>query len=255
MKLYRTFSTESATNSSVFHDATSSLDDAVAYATQLEQLKTNIDVWIEEEDWPSLSRWKYLWHRSTGTHEGFGVNFKNKCHHRIDGSKIVWPKLAVLKESAEIFLKTVQPCSDFVLVASPKYSGKYRCEVVVRRTNLLPHAIQVRDSTFGGDVNDEVARIAFPIWLDRIDTTVTSPTPLIPQFFDLVDQYVPNFISKHQASVFCLDCKQTVTQVRTEVRNEEASGEHGEWTSSWRCPVGHNLYSEDHKTRLILRPK
>lgn len=239
----------------MFHDATASFKEATEITSRLKARQPNADLWIEEENWPTLSLARYCWHRAVGSHEGFGVNFQNKHGHRISGSQVVWPEAAVLTSRAEDFVAGIQPASDFVLVASPRYSGKYRCEVVVRSRNALAQAEKSRDSTFGGDPAQVLMRHALPIWLERTKQEEKSPSIMPLPFQALLDPWIGNFIERGEASVFCLDCNQTVNSIRTGMRNEHSAGNRGEWTSSWRCPSGHNLYAEDHEVRLLLRPK
>jgi hypothetical protein len=255
VKLYRTFSIEKSDNTTVFHDGLSKLEDAIAYATMYDDTRSCNEVWVEEENWPSLTIWGYRWHRAIGSHEGFGVNFQNKHGIHIDSSHPVWPQRAVARAMAEGFVEALPPCSEFLTIASPWHSGNYRCEVVVRSQYLLPLSLRARDGTFGGQLQEEIARFALPTWLDRVDRTCNGPTTLPWQFFSEVDKYTEDFIQKNQASVFCLTCKKTVTHIQTSKRNEDYSYNRGEWTSSWQCPEGHDLYSEDHEVRLLRRPR
>lgn len=255
MKLYRAFSRERGDDFAVFHDATASLKQCIEFASRLQTRRTTAEVWIDEEVWPTLTLARYCWYRTTGSHEGFGITFQNKRGHRQSHSATVWPEAAVLKSHAAEFASSIEPASDFLLVASPRYSGNYRCEVVVRSRHALLQAEKLRDSTFGGAPEEEIMRHALPIWLERAQNDAKAPSTLPLPFFNLLDPWVGNFIERGEASVFCLDCKQTVSVVHMGMRNERSVGNRGEWTSSWRCPSGHNLYSQDHDVRLILRPK
>ncbi len=255
VNLYRAFSTTPGEDIAVFHDATASFKDAIAFATRLMARQPTADIWIDEESWPTLSLARYYWYLARGSHEGFGVNFQNRSGHRIASSRAVWPEAAVLKFRAEEFLVSIPPASDFVLVASPKYSGKYRCEVVVRSRYALAQAQELRASTFGGEAEEMLMRHALPMWLERARPDVQSPSAMPRAFQALLDPWVGDFIERGEASVFCLACKKTIDSVQEGMRNERSAGNRGEWTSSWRCPTGHDLYAEDHDVRLFRRPK
>ncbi|MDP2829324.1 MAG: hypothetical protein Q8O37_12045 [Sulfuricellaceae bacterium] len=74
----------------IFYDATASLTGAIQLAEIIQRHEPSHEVSVEAENWPGLSWWKYHFHRITGTHEGFGVNFKNKHGLSIQEIKTVW---------------------------------------------------------------------------------------------------------------------------------------------------------------------
>ena len=187
MKLYRAFSRSPQDDFAVFHDATASLRDCIDFASRLLERQPHSEIWIDEEDWTSLTPVRYYWHRATGSDEGFGCAFQQKHELSISESRVVWPETAVLKSRAEEFISSIEPASDFVVVASPRCDEKYRCEVVVRSKYVLERAQDLRDSTFGGSPEDVLVRCALPIWLDRTQQFAKSPSVMPMPFFQLLD--------------------------------------------------------------------
>ncbi len=93
MWLYRVMAKSRNSSEGMFFDATGSLDDAVRMAKVIQRREPTYKVTVEAEDWPSLSWWSYQFHRIVGTHDGFGVNFKNKHGLEIRNIKVVWPEV------------------------------------------------------------------------------------------------------------------------------------------------------------------
>jgi len=92
MWLYRVMSMSRNESGSIFYDATASLSDAIQMAKVIQRRSPSDDVTVEGENWPTLSWWKYKLHRITGTHEGFGVNFKDRHGLSIEEIRTVWPE-------------------------------------------------------------------------------------------------------------------------------------------------------------------
>lgn len=91
MRLYRVMSMSRDGTGGIFYDATVSLEDAIRLARVIQRREPSHDLTIEAENWPGLSWWRYYSHRIMGTHEGFGVNFKDKYGLDIADTKVVWP--------------------------------------------------------------------------------------------------------------------------------------------------------------------
>jgi len=91
MWLYRVMSMNTGEDSSVFYDATASLENAVRMAKIIQRRSPSNSVTVEGENWPGLSWWQYWLHRIAGTHDGFGVNFKDKHGLTIEEIRTVWP--------------------------------------------------------------------------------------------------------------------------------------------------------------------
>lgn len=161
------------------------------------------------------------------------------------------------KAEARKLLHALPPCSKFVVIACPKYSHHYRCEVVMAARDLLAFAERARESTFGGTYASRTAREALPEWLrNAADSDSTSYMPL--DFAAEVQSYVLNFIHDRSAKVFCPDCKSYTDSMVEKRSNERSYGPSieptSEHTSTWECPVGHHLYEEHHKFRFHMRP-
>lgn len=91
MWLYRVMTMSRDGSGGIFYDATASLQDAIKMAELIQRREPSYDVSVEAENWPNLSWWNYQLHRIRGTHEGFGVNFKDKHNLTIEEFKTVWP--------------------------------------------------------------------------------------------------------------------------------------------------------------------
>lgn len=94
MWLYRVMSMNKDEGGGTFYDATDSFTRAIQMAETIQQYEPSHEVSVEAENWPGLSWWKYYLHRITDTHEGYGVNFKNKHGLSIQEIKTVWPEIA-----------------------------------------------------------------------------------------------------------------------------------------------------------------
>ena len=159
------------------------------------------------------------------------------------------PPFDAQAEAAKL-LDVLPPCSQSVVVASPRYSGNYRCEVSVPALRLTVFVRRLGESTFGGSQESQVVRAAMPLWLER--ASLDGKTSYMPQdFFENINAYVLNFIKDGNAEIYCNDCGTVIRDLKEQTRNESRSGPQSEWTSSWRCPSGHLLYTEDHEVRFI----
>jgi hypothetical protein len=156
-------------------------------------------------------------------------------------------------EAAKL-LAILPPCSQNVVVASDRYSGKYRCEVSVPASHLMPFVEKLVSSTIGGSQESRVARIALPRWLRSASTDDGKSSYLPPQFVDILDVYVLNFIMNGVADIYCKDCGKKIDYINQNDRNQQGGGPWSEWTSSWRCPEGHLLYTEDHELHILRSP-
>ncbi len=150
-------------------------------------------------------------------------------------------------------LASLPPCSEHVIVASDRYSQKYRCEVQVPTSKLEPFVRHLTESTFGGSKESQVARKAMPRWLQAASLTDSKASYLPTAFVDILDAYVLNFIRDGIATVTCKECGCAITDIDEEAENRKVSGSWSEWTSRWHCPKGHLLYTEDHDVHIFRR--
>lgn len=158
-----------------------------------------------------------------------------------------------LEAEADALLRRLQPCAPQIVVASPRYSGNYRCEVIVETSRLAPFVEHLVSGTVGGNRKSKIARLAFPKWLRSQATTDTATSYLPAGFVDVISAYPLNFVMDGTASVYCPDCDDIVDKVNTSVRNRQQAGPWSEWTSGWCCPLGHLLYVEDHELHILRR--
>lgn len=156
---------------------------------------------------------------------------------------------------AEMLLKELPPCTSFVVIASPRYSGSYRAEIVMKAATLANFFEKLSQSTFGGSQSAQVARMAMPIWLRAgAKHPGAGPSYLPTAFFKQVSTYVQDFVSRREATVHCPDCNATVSGVKSTRRNVQSNALHSEWTTEWRYPENHLLYTEDHEIDWARRP-
>jgi hypothetical protein len=162
------------------------------------------------------------------------------------------PPFNVEIEAARL-LNTLPPCGPLVIIASPRYSGNYRCEVTVSAEVLAPLVNRLAKSTTGGSQESEIARTAFPRWLHLAGRSGTATSYLPPSFAKVISAYVLNFVNDKTATVFCPDCQKSVEHIQQVTRNQQMSGLRSEWTDGWTCPYDHLLYTEDHELRILRR--
>jgi len=168
------------------------------------------------------------------------------------GGKTV-PAAPSVEQEVLATLAALPPCGGRVVIASPRYSGNYRCEVTMPALKLAEFVEHLNSSTFGGNFQQRVARSALPKWL-RCAEAVDRTTSYLPAlFFDVVSSYVGNFVADGSASVYCPDCKKVIAGVVNQARNRQQSGPWSEWTVGWKCPAGHLLYTEDHEMHVLRR--
>jgi hypothetical protein len=165
------------------------------------------------------------------------------------------PKDFDVQSESVNFLKELPPCTDFVVIASPRYSGSYRAEVIAESRTVAAFLESISNSSFGGSHSVQVARVAMPIWLRSGEKHSGSGYSYLPKsFFNRVAIYVQDFVSRGEAVVHCPDCNSVVSGVNISRRNEQRNVLHSEWTTEWRCPKNHLLYTEDHEIEWMRRP-
>lgn len=150
-------------------------------------------------------------------------------------------------------LAALPPCTEYVVVASDRYSGKYRCEVTVRAKDIAPFVKRLAESTIGGSRDSQVARVAMPRWLKDASPNDGKTSYPSAAFAEITDVYVLNFIKDGIADVFCKECDRSIAEIEPATRNHKVTGPWSEWTDSWRCPAGHLLYTEDHEIHILRR--
>lgn len=159
------------------------------------------------------------------------------------------------QEEADKLLKELPPCTDFVVIASPRYSSAYRAEVIADAGTLADFLEKISGSSFGGSHSDQVARVAMPIWLRAGEKQSGSGFSYLPtSFFNRLAIYVEDFVSRGEAVVHCPNCNAVVSGVKMNRLNSQSTALHSEWTSEWRCPENHLLYKEDHEILWMRRP-
>ena len=145
------------------------------------------------------------------------------------------------------------PCAPSVVIASPKYSGNYRAEVIVDSKHLADFIEHLNSATSGGNIESQVNRAAFPIWLRKANNSGKNNSYIPLKFVKIIHDHVLNFVTDGTASVFCPDCQTVVKKIVRENRNDKRTSPWSEWTEGWRCPSGHVLYTEDHEIHILRR--
>ena len=154
---------------------------------------------------------------------------------------------------ATLLLASLPHCTQYVVVASDKYSGKYRCEVTVSATDIAPFVKSLAESTFGGSRESQVARTAMPRWLSRASPNDGKTSYLPTSFAGITDAYVLNFIRDGVADVYCKECRGNIADIKSDTRNRKVTGPWSEWTNEWRCKSGYLQYTEDHEMHILRR--
>lgn len=154
---------------------------------------------------------------------------------------------------AQKLLVLLPLCAQYVVVASDRYFGKYKCEVTVPAAQLVAFVSHLTQSTFGGSRESQVARVAMPKWLARASFNDGKTSYLSPAFVDVIDSYVLNFIKEDIADVYCKECGKTIGTIDSSTRNRIVTGPWSEWTDAWYCQSGHLLYTEDHEMHILRR--
>jgi hypothetical protein len=149
------------------------------------------------------------------------------------------------------FLSSLPPCTEYVVMASDKYSEKYKCEVTVNAKNIAPFVKRIAGHTIGGSVESKVSRAAMPIWLDSASQNDGKTSYLPTSFAKITDAYVLNFIHDGIADIHCNECGRSINRIDEDIKNLNVSGPWSEWTDSWYCQAGHLLYSEDHEVHFL----
>ena len=152
---------------------------------------------------------------------------------------------------AEQHLAALPPCAQYVVVASDRYAGPYKCEVVVPAAYLAMFVSRLAQSSSGSSDGAQAARISMPRWLGRASENDGKSSYLPPAFLDLIDAYVPNFVKEGAAVVACKECGGVVNTIASSISDQTASGHRHEWTSTWRCENGHLLYKEEQELRFF----
>lgn len=162
------------------------------------------------------------------------------------------------KEEAEILLRELPVCSSHVVIASPKYSEYYSCEVVMASQELISFADQARDSTFGGTYASRIAREVLPQWLRTAQPTGNQTSYMSTDFAEVFRSYVLDFIRHGTATVYCPGCKSFIKRIVETQSNQKKYGPSieptSEYTAKWECPAGHQLYQEHLKFRYHCTP-
>ena len=150
-------------------------------------------------------------------------------------------------------LAALPPCTQYVVVASDKYSGKYRCEVTVSATDIETFVKSLAESTFGGSRESQIARAAMPRWLKSASPNDGKTSYLPASFAEVIDAYVLNFIKDGISDIHCKECGRSTADIEPATRNHKVTGPWSEWTDAWRCQAGHLLYTEDHEIHILRR--
>lgn len=150
-------------------------------------------------------------------------------------------------------LSALPPCTQYVVVASDKYSDKYNCEVTVNAADIAPFVQTIAKSTSGGSRESQVARAAMPRWLSKASPNDGKTSYLPASFAEVTDAFVLNFITDGIAGIYCNECRKSIVDIQSATSNRKVTGPWSQWTDEWRCQAGHLLYQEDHEVHFIRR--
>lgn len=118
-----------------------------------------------------------------------------------------------LEREVSACLQALPPCTPRVVIASPKYSGNFRAEVMVAAESLAEFVERLNTATSGGTRASKVGRTAFPRWLRKVARTGMNASYIPPNFVEVVSSYVLNFVRDGTATVYCPDCRSVVADI------------------------------------------
>lgn len=135
-----------------------------------------------------------------------------------------------------------------IIIASPRYSPKFHCEILVSATDLLEW------------LEDHYSRCslsfyaeALILWLRNANTKDEGVAYINSELHRAIDGYEETFIADGLAEVRCPNCRRSYASITQEVIDEEAGGSWHTGISIWRCPGGHKIY-ENKFEHHVLRP-
>lgn len=157
-----------------------------------------------------------------------------------------------VQSEAQQFIKQLPPCTSRIVIASPKYSTAYKCEVIADTTAVADFVEDLFQITCGGSNESQMARVAMPIWLrSGQNYNGAGASYLPPLFVTKVSNYIQNLINKGVAEVYCFQCQSVVTDVKFNDIRCSSNLLNSSWTSEWTCHRNHLLYLEKQEVRWI----
>lgn len=144
-------------------------------------------------------------------------------------------------------------CSDTLVVAGPEYDDpNYAGDVFVEADGLLPWAEHHAETTWISNDELQTALKVLPIWLRSADLLNHQPIVVDQSVADLVRAYIPTFVNMGIVSIYCRRCDVVYKKVEMEKYDDKRDGPWHHWTDEWRCPAGHLLYHEHHRTHIDI---
>lgn len=148
------------------------------------------------------------------------------------------------------YLLSLPRCTAKVVIASPQYGDKrYSCEIIINTDALVPWAEHHAQAVYSSDQDEQVARLALPVWLKKANIADTSSTYIFPHLIEVLRPYALDFITMGITEVVCPSCRQVVEDI--EMKKDYIHFMRP-WTEEWYCPKGHLLYRQDHKARRFF---
>jgi hypothetical protein len=167
------------------------------------------------------------------------------------------PEEELVKRRVEKLLVGLPPCTNAVVVASPRYGlgfESFRCDVLAHSDDLLKLAELEYESW--ADIDGKAIYGAFIVWLR--DSKSSDTVTYLPSVFSEEMHRLFENLDKRVTKIRCPDCRTIVDHPATAVKVNErrGGGTGGSWfahTAEWRCGLGHVLYSEEHHTMMHFR--
>jgi len=158
-----------------------------------------------------------------------------------------------MDREVQVFLETLPPCHQFVLVASPELGeGEYSCGVVLSAHELLAWYRKEAEMTTIYSWDAKVRRRAMPLWLGQARANDGQVTDLPRSAFRDVRGFIADWVEAGQAHVWCYHCESWVDEVIMSKTDESHLGRLGSsWTELWYCTEGHKMHESRQEIRWI----
>lgn len=149
------------------------------------------------------------------------------------------------------YISVLPQCSESVAIASPRYGDKhFTCEVIIPSDDLFVWAENHSQSVHSDCLKTQLARQALPAWLRNSNISDQRLSYLPGSMSNVVRDYVPQFVTGGNSSIFCHECNSLISNITMDNNNGSLKPGWNQWTDRWSCDQGHQLYHEYHETHI-----
>lgn len=136
-------------------------------------------------------------------------------------------------------------CGKDVLLVSREYGDTdHKCDVVVPAKDLLEFLKSRKYTAHYGASESTAAELAMPIWLQANDDSLELPSRITSAMRGVLKSYLDFGTQERYLKVFCYCCNEYDLHPRIETwhRVKEGLMKWADWTETWTCSKGHQLY-------------